>query len=140
MLPDQPAISCHPAGKRVAVGCEPHQLVLAGIDLEAEVVCNRGIQEAERMGKSQFLENRDLIALAVADGSGCPFADTVNGEDGSFPEWGWIEGAGGMGKVVFCKEQFYLFGNRAVDSFKPVHKKLFQEKLLFDPDWNGGDE
>ena len=65
---------------RLAIGREPHHLVLAGVDLEAGVIGERRIEQAERMRKVDLLE--DLQAVAVADRrrGRRPFADAVHGQ------------------------------------------------------------
>ena len=40
---------------RLAIGREPHQLVLAGIDLEAGVIGEGGIEQPERVREMQLL-------------------------------------------------------------------------------------
>ncbi len=49
---------------RRSVGREPHHLVLAGIDLESGVISERGIEQAETVGKVDFLLDLQLVAVA----------------------------------------------------------------------------
>ena len=63
---------------RDAIGGEPHDLVLPRIDLEAVVICERRIEQAEAVGKVDFLLDLELVAVADARRRGRPLADAVH--------------------------------------------------------------
>ena len=70
---------------RLAVGGEAHELVLAGIHLEAGVVGERRIEQPERMREVQLLDDRQLVAVPDRRGGGAPFADPVHGQHRARP-------------------------------------------------------
>lgn len=84
----------------LAVGGQAHQLVFAGVDLEAGEVGEGRIEEAEGVGEAKLLEDLDPVVPADADGAGGPFAHAVEGEDGGGGEGRGEEGAGRVGLVV----------------------------------------
>jgi len=49
---------------RLAIWCESHHFVLTGIDPETGVVGERGIQETNRVGKTDFTARFDPVAMA----------------------------------------------------------------------------
>src|SRR6476660_9263058 len=59
---------------RLAIGSEPHDLVLAGIDSEAQVISESRIEEAERMGKVDFLGEGKRGTASDPRRGGGPFA------------------------------------------------------------------
>ena len=61
-----------PFGTRISIRRQAHEFVFAGVDAEAKEVGKGGVQEPERMRKTQFLQDRDILALAMADGRGRP--------------------------------------------------------------------
>ena len=65
-------------GVGVAVGGQPHQLVLAGVHPEAEVVGERGVEQADGVREAQLAQDLDAVAPAVADRRGRPLADAVD--------------------------------------------------------------
>ena len=71
---------------RLAVGGKPHDLVLAGVDLEARVVGEGRVQQAQRMRELELREDRHLVVPAEAVACRRPFAHTVDGEKGRLPE------------------------------------------------------
>ena len=85
---------------RPAVGREAHELVFAGVDLEAAEISDRAVEQAERVGKVQRLQELDTLAPAMADRRGVPFADAVDGEDRSFVERRRKKRTGGVRFVV----------------------------------------
>ena len=66
---------------RLAVGREAHHLVLARIDLEAGVVGEGRVEQAERVREVDLLQHLELVALAEAERRGRPLADAVHAED-----------------------------------------------------------
>ena len=71
---------------RLAIRRQSHDLVFAGVDLEAGVIGKRGIQQTNRMRKVDLAG--DVQSIAVTDtGRGCrPFADPVERQNGGFLE------------------------------------------------------
>jgi len=63
------------------IGCQAHDLILAGIHFEAQVVGERGVEEPERMRKMNLAQHLERIAVTDADRGGGPFADPIHGED-----------------------------------------------------------
>ena len=70
----------------LAIGRQPHDLVLARIDLEAGVIGEGGIEEAQGMGKMDFLGHFETVSRPLADRRGRPFADPVHGQHHRFLE------------------------------------------------------
>jgi hypothetical protein len=62
---------------RAAVGREPHDLILAFVDLEAEILREDRIEQTERMREMNRLLFRKPVAFAEIDGRGLIFADPV---------------------------------------------------------------
>ena len=65
---------------RLAERGESHEFVLAVVDLETTVGGHRRIEQAQRVGEVELLEQLDAVRGAVPDARGGPFADTVEGE------------------------------------------------------------
>ena len=57
---------------RLAVGREPHHLVFAGVDLEAGVIGERRIKQAERMREVDLLEDLERVAVARSPPTSSP--------------------------------------------------------------------
>ena len=57
---------------RLAIGREPHHLVFAGVDLEAGVIGERRIEQPERMGKVDLLEDLEPVALGRSQPTSSP--------------------------------------------------------------------
>ncbi len=68
------------------VGRQPHHLVLGAVDLEPQVVREGAVEQAQRVGEPDLLEQRDVGAAAHAEAGGRPLADAVHGEDRRFLE------------------------------------------------------
>ncbi len=84
----------------LAVGGEAHELVLAGVDLEAREVGEGAVEQAQRVGEAVLEEELDAVALADADRGGGPLAHAVDGDDRRHLEGGGVEGAGRVRDVV----------------------------------------
>ena len=64
---------------RLAIGREPHQLVLAGIDLEAGVIGEGGIEQARaNAGSAAPSAIVSSLPRPTADRGRAPFADAVH--------------------------------------------------------------
>ncbi len=67
----------HPGIARLAVGREPHQLVFARIDLEAGVIGERRVQQPERMGEMDLLDDLEPVVAPERERAGRPLSDAV---------------------------------------------------------------
>ncbi len=120
----------------LAVGGQPHQLVFAGIDLEAGVIGKRRIQQTERMREVDFLE--DFQRLATPDGQrgGSPFADAVHGQYRSLLEGRRKKRAGGVAQVVLGEAQPAVpVGVRGMAP-QFLDQQILEEELFAQPDRN----
>ena len=72
---------------RLAVGGQAHQLVFAAVDLEAAVIGERRVEQAQGMREiADDASASSLLPAPVPKAGGAPFADAVQGEDGRFLE------------------------------------------------------
>ena len=129
------ALDARAAG--VAVRRQAHQLVLAAVHRESEVVGERGIEQAHRVGEVQLAHDLDVAAAAAADGRGRPFADAVDGQDGGLGERRGIEGARRVRQVVLGIEDAVAGGAELAEL---VGEQAPHEQLLLDPGRHGRDE
>ena len=90
---------------RRAVGRKPHQLVLAGIDLEAGIVGEGGVEQAEAVREMDLLVDLEVFSIADGGRRGGPFADAVEGEDGGLVERRRIERGGGVAQMMLAEGQ-----------------------------------
>ncbi len=84
----------------LAVGGQAHELVLAGVDPEAAVVGEGGVEQAQGVGEVELADHLDLVAPADADAGGGPLPHAVEGQDGRGLERRREEGRGGVALVV----------------------------------------
>ena len=70
----------------IAVRRETHELVFAGVHLEARVVGEGGIQHADGVRVAKLSRQLDPVPPADPDGAGRPFPDAVECEDGRLVE------------------------------------------------------
>ena len=84
----------------------PHDLVLALVDLEAEKGGKGAVEQPQRMGKADFLEQVDLCPLSNPETGRGPFANAIDRKDRRFVKWRAQEGAGRVGKMVLAEEDF----------------------------------
>ena len=125
---------CGLLGVGVAVGGQPHELVFAAVDLEAAVVGEGRIEQAQGVGKLELPQDGELPAPAEADGGGGPFPHPVHREDGGLGKGRRIEGGGGVGQVVFREKDRGLAVSHLGQFFleQGAHQELF-----FDPHRHG---
>ena len=123
---------------RLAVGREPHHLVFAGVDLEAQVVGEGRVEQAERMREMDLAVDVDRIAVAQAGRGRRPFADAVHGEDRRGLEGRGIEGAGGVRLVMLGEHQLAGDVDAGHVARQVVAQHLALEELLARPHGEGG--
>ena len=74
-------VADHLREARFPVWGQPHQLVLARVDLESAVVRERAVEQAERVRIAHFLQQLDVRSIAGTDRAGRPFADAIDRQD-----------------------------------------------------------
>jgi hypothetical protein len=82
-----------------------HELVLALVDLEPAVGGERGVEEAERVGEADLLQDLDLVPAPDADRRRRPFARAVDGQDRRVLEGRRVEARGRVADVVLGEEE-----------------------------------
>ena len=97
----------------LAVRGQPHQLVFAAVDLEAAVVGEGRIEQAQRVREPQLVRQPDRCRRRCRTRRGAPLADAVEGEDRRLLERAGEEGAGGVALVVVEEDQRRLSSPRA---------------------------
>ena len=125
---------------RLAVRGQAHHLVLAGIDLEAGVIREGGVEETQRVREVDLLAHLEVVPRAETYGGGRPLADAVHGQDDGLLERGREEGARRMALVMLGKEQRSLpvvFGGKV---FQLTPEQRLLEELLSQPDGHGHGE
>ena len=122
----------------LAVGGEAHELVFAGIDVEAAVVGEGRAEQTERVGESEFAEKVEPGAVAVAECGGGPLAHTVEREDCGSLEGRGIEGAGGVALVMGGEED--PIGGVATGGAEGILDFERYPELAADPVGYGGGE
>ena len=65
---------------RLPIRREAHELVLAGIDLEAGVVGEGGIEQPERVRKMDLRKHLEVMPAAERRRSGRPLAHAIHGQ------------------------------------------------------------
>jgi len=90
---------------RLSVWGETHHLVFGAIYLEAEVVGEGRVEEAERIGEADFLREAELRSFPIPDGCRRPFTHPVDRDDRGIWEARAEVRRGGMGFVVFGEEE-----------------------------------
>src|SRR5262249_52805549 len=89
----------------LTIGGEAHDLVLARVDLEARVVGEGGIEEADGVREVDLLDGGEAIALAQSHRRGGPLSHAVHGEDHRLLEGGGEERAGRMALMMLGEEE-----------------------------------
>src|SRR5215831_12384317 len=56
------------------------------------------------MREAQLLQHLDLVSAPDANGCSCPFADPIDGHDGSFFEWRRVESASRVRLMMLGKK------------------------------------
>ncbi len=79
---------------------EPHQLVLAVVDLEPGERGEGGVEEAERVREVEFSQRGDVTVVAGGDYRRRPLADGVDRHDRRVGKRAGVVGGAGVGTVV----------------------------------------
>src|SRR3954462_4390362 len=116
---------------RLPVRSKAHHLVFTGIHLEAGVIGEGRVQQAERIWPSELRENFQIAPPAQADRCGSPFTDSVHRQDGGFLKRRWKERARCVGFVMLRIEK------RPFVPAKRFTKQAIGEKLLLYPERAG---
>ena len=117
---------------RLAVGRKPHHLVFAGVDLEPKVIGQRRIEQAERVGKVQFLEDLEMIAAADAGGRRGPLPHSVHGEHRRLGKGRSEKSRGRVALMMLGKQQPFDIGAGA-ELLELVAQENFLKQLLLEP-------
>ena len=118
---------------RLAVGRQPHHLVFARIDLEAQVIGKGRIEQAKRVREMDFLENFQAVAAADGSRGGGPFAHAVHGQHQGFVKRRWKESAGRMAQVMLGKQQAVDPVHPGFELLQLLRQQVFLEQLLAQP-------
>ena len=119
---------------RLAIGREAHHLVLAGVDLEAGVVRERGIQQAQRVREVDLANDLEICAVADRERSRRPLADAIHGQHGGALERRRIERARRMTQVVLGEEQPCIPVDAVAERrLQCLRKDVLLEQLVLHP-------
>src|SRR5262245_30877840 len=124
------------------VGRQAHHLVLAGVDLEAQVVGEGRVEQTDRVREGDLPQRGQLAAVAEPGRRRRPLADAVHAQDGGAREGRRVERGGGVGLVVLAEEDRGKRRRRVAAGERPqlVLEKALQEHLLLEPDGHGRHE
>src|SRR5262249_25653820 len=118
---------------RGSVGGEPHHLVLPGIDLESGVIRERRIEQAEAVGKVDFLLDLELVTVADPCRGRRPLADAVKREDRSWLKRRGIESGSRMTKMVLRERKPLVPVEIRFERFQLAGEQRFEEELFAQP-------
>ena len=118
----------------LAVGRETHQLVFAGVHLEAGVEGEGRVEQPQGVREVYLPRHLQIVAVADGDGGGGPFANPVQGQDHGVAEGRGVECARRVRLMVFGEQQLgvpvHVRGERAQLAAQQVLLKQF----LLDPE------
>jgi hypothetical protein len=89
---------------RLSIWRKPHQFVFTRIHPKSGVVSECRIEQAERVGKVQFLVNPEIVAGSDRKRRRRPFANPVHHQNGGVLKRRRIERRRGMGKMVLSEQ------------------------------------
>ena len=112
---------------------EPHDLVLAGIHPEPEVVGERRVEEAERVREVDLPLDREFRSPADTHRSGGPLPHPVHGQDHRLRERRGVEGARRVRLVVFGEQESFVPVHRGRRGGESPPQQVFLEQFLLDP-------
>ena len=111
----------------LAIGGQSHQLVFAGVDLEAREIRESRVEQAQRVRELDISEGVNFGPAAIAIAGGGPLADPVEGHDRRFLVGRGIKGRRRVRLVVVAEEHGHLAVELALD-------QLRDPQLLLEPD------
>ena len=112
---------------RLAVRRQPHQLVLAGVDLEAGEVGEGGVQQPERMREADLVRQLDAVAVPDAVRRRGPLPDPVQRQNGRLVERRRKERTGRVRLVVLREDDL------SAVAAQPARDLARQVELLLRP-------
>ena len=124
----------HPGVARLAVGRKPHQLVFARIDLEAGVIGERGVQQPERMGEMDLLDDLEPVVAPERERAGRPLSDAVQRQYRGRGVRRRKKGAGGVAQMMLAEDQALVPVEVGPVLLQLVLQQVLQEQLLPQPD------
>src|SRR5262249_25798805 len=89
---------------RLAIRCQSHHLVLAGVHLETGVIGESRVKQAKRVGEMDLLQQVDAVISTDSGARGGPLSDTVHREDQCLVERRRIESAGRVTLVMLGEQ------------------------------------
>ena len=104
---------------RLAIGRQPHQLVLPGIDLEPAVIGDGAVEQPERVRVMDLPQRRHGAVVAGGDRRRSPFADPVGDNDRRLAERRRVERRSSVRQVVIDKKHI-IAGARRQDLPQPL--------------------
>src|ERR1700730_11639986 len=119
----------------LAIRRQSHNLVLAGIHLEAGVVGEGRVKQAKRVREMDFLAHLDAVISANPDARGGPLSNTVHCEDQRLLERRRIESAGRVALVMLGEQQLVLPVEVGRPRFAQHAKKVLLQQFLLEPHW-----
>ena len=112
----------------LSVRGQPHELVFAGVDPEPRVVGEGGVEEPQRVRKSQLVCQLDPIRVPDSVAGRGPLSDAVQCQDRGVLEGRGEERAGGVRLVVLGEGDALAIG-----APEPATDLPGQVELLFEP-------
>jgi len=85
---------------RVAVGSQPHDLVLVRVEVEAKVECDDGVQDPHRVGRRDAMDRRQPAVLGQVNAGAVGLAHAVDDDHQALRPARGVVGGGGMSQVM----------------------------------------
>src|SRR5262249_47859859 len=106
-------------------------------DLEASVISEGGIEQAQAMRKVDLLVDCEVLSLANSNRRGGPFAYAVEGEYDSALERRRIKGRGCMAQMMLAECQAIGPVDIALGGLELAGEKRFLKQFLAEPERQG---
>src|SRR5438067_1033928 len=90
---------------RLPIGGQTHELILTRIHLETSIIGESGVEQTQRMGKVDLLNEFQCRASTHADRCGAPFTYAVHCQYRSAFERRWVISACGMRLMMLGKQE-----------------------------------
>src|SRR5262249_406354 len=103
-------------------------------DLEARVVGEGGIEQAQGVGEMDLLQHGHVVATSEGERGGCPLAHTVHGEDGRALEGRGVEPACRMTEMMLGEEQSRVPSDRGFYRLEFANEERPLEELFLEPE------